>query len=301
MRQNVPSYESPWALLRGPAADYDAAGDRDMIRRAGALAWLVTAVLAAAMLTVWAPDRAVGRIGWLLAGILVAASLAAVLLALRRPELSLMASLGTCWAVIAGLGVLQWLAGEPARYSTLIVLPLMFIAASHPPRRVALAAALALLVQLPALAGAHFGRTAVAAAVLNVIVWSCLSALALLWTAGVRWQRLALRRGEQDAQYLALHDSVTQLGNRRKLTADLDSALSGGRPAILALFDLNGFKTYNDSFGHPAGDALLALLGNRLAASAGGLVNAYRMGGDEFCLLAQGPCQRGTRPGRPRL
>jgi diguanylate cyclase (GGDEF)-like protein len=289
MSESVLSYESPWALLRGRAADYDAAGDRDMVRRVGALVWLVTAVLAAAMLVVWPPDRGFGQIGWLVAGVLVAVWLGASSFALRRPKLSLVASLATCWAVIAGLGVLQWLAGEPARYSTLIVLPLVFVGASHPPRRVALAAALALLVQLPALAGAQFATTAVAAAVVNVIIWSCLSALALLWTAGVRWQRLALRHSERKAQHLALHDSVTGLGNRRKLTADLDSALSAGRRAMLALFDLNGFKTYNDSFGHPAGDALLARLGTRLAASAGDLVNAYRMGGDEFCLLAQGP------------
>jgi two-component system, cell cycle response regulator len=50
------------------------------------------------------------------------------------------------------------------------------------------------------------------------------------------------------------------------------------------LFDLNGFKGYNDQFGHPAGDALLARLGQKLAAvtDEGG---AYRLGGDEFCLV----------------
>jgi diguanylate cyclase (GGDEF)-like protein len=54
---------------------------------------------------------------------------------------------------------------------------------------------------------------------------------------------------------------------------------------LLALFDLDGFKAYNDTFGHPAGDALLARLGGRLAAAVGG-AGAYRMGGDEFCVLA---------------
>jgi HD-GYP domain-containing protein (c-di-GMP phosphodiesterase class II) len=54
---------------------------------------------------------------------------------------------------------------------------------------------------------------------------------------------------------------------------------------MLALFDLNGFKAYNDSFGHPAGDALLARLAGKLreAVAPGGA--AYRMGGDEFCVL----------------
>ncbi len=83
----------------------------------------------------------------------------------------------------------------------------------------------------------------------------------------------------------ALSDALTGLGNRRALIADLDRALAGHEHA-LALFDLDGFKSYNDSFGHPAGDSLLARLGGNLgayAAAQGGA--AYRSGGDEFCLL----------------
>ena len=53
------------------------------------------------------------------------------------------------------------------------------------------------------------------------------------------------------------------------------------------LFDLNGFKSYNDRFGHPAGDALLARLGARLQAGLGDGGRAYRLGGDEFCVLVR--------------
>jgi two-component system cell cycle response regulator len=53
------------------------------------------------------------------------------------------------------------------------------------------------------------------------------------------------------------------------------------------LLDLDGFKSYNDSFGHPAGDALLARLGARLHETTAGIGTAYRMGGDEFCVLAE--------------
>ena len=53
------------------------------------------------------------------------------------------------------------------------------------------------------------------------------------------------------------------------------------------IFDLDGFKGYNDSFGHPAGDALLVRLGEKLAQpSLGGAGAVYRLGGDEFCLVA---------------
>ena len=55
---------------------------------------------------------------------------------------------------------------------------------------------------------------------------------------------------------------------------------------MLTLFDLNGFKKYNDAFGHPAGDALLVRLGARLAHAVHGHGRAYRLGGDEFCVIA---------------
>ena len=51
------------------------------------------------------------------------------------------------------------------------------------------------------------------------------------------------------------------------------------------LFDLDGFKRYNDTFGHPAGDALLQRLASKLTAAVAGHGIAYRMGGDEFCVL----------------
>ena len=87
----------------------------------------------------------------------------------------------------------------------------------------------------------------------------------------------------------ALTDSLTGLGNRRALgerLADAVNAANAGEPHVLALFDLNGFKHYNDTYGHPAGDALIARLSSRLRAAIGRAGSAYRMGGDEFCVLA---------------
>ena len=89
-----------------------------------------------------------------------------------------------------------------------------------------------------------------------------------------------------------MHDALTGLSNRRKLLIDLERALGGATRAdelVLALFDLDGFKQVNDTFGHPAGDALLARLGHRLDDALLGVGEAYRMGGDEFCLLARCP------------
>ena len=89
----------------------------------------------------------------------------------------------------------------------------------------------------------------------------------------------------------SLTDALTGLPNRRRLARDLRERAPGARPERplgLAFFDLNGFKRYNDAFGHPAGDSLLVLLSRRLAEAVGRDGVAYRLGGDEFCVLLEG-------------
>jgi two-component system, cell cycle response regulator len=90
------------------------------------------------------------------------------------------------------------------------------------------------------------------------------------------------------SRHEARNDALTGMANRRALQLDLDDALADserGIPAVLVLFDLDGFKHYNDSFGHQAGDALLVRLGGALERDLAGRGSAYRMGGDEFCAL----------------
>lgn len=94
-----------------------------------------------------------------------------------------------------------------------------------------------------------------------------------------------LRRSQTEA----LTDPLTELANRRKLLRDLTAAMGSDEPSprrVFAIFDLDGFKAYNDSFGHVAGDVLLARLGDKLAAAVDQHGRAYRLGGDEFCILA---------------
>ena len=96
------------------------------------------------------------------------------------------------------------------------------------------------------------------------------------------------RRLFQLTRHEAITDALTGLSNRRKLVADLECRLEEEHPTptLLMIFDLDGFKSYNDSFGHPAGDALLARLGAKLAAVPKEDGAVYRLGGDEFCLIA---------------
>jgi diguanylate cyclase (GGDEF)-like protein len=85
-------------------------------------------------------------------------------------------------------------------------------------------------------------------------------------------------------------DPLTGLYNRGKLVHDMDRLFTSDepRPHVLAFLDLDGFKAYNDAFGHPAGDALLIRLSHQLADAAGAEGRAYRMGGDEFAMLVPG-------------
>jgi two-component system, cell cycle response regulator len=85
-------------------------------------------------------------------------------------------------------------------------------------------------------------------------------------------------------------DSLTAIGNRGGMQVDLETlcaTASEARPGALYLFDLNGFKRYNDTFGHPAGDELLARLAGRLRDAVGEDGSVYRIGGDEFCALLE--------------
>jgi diguanylate cyclase (GGDEF)-like protein len=100
----------------------------------------------------------------------------------------------------------------------------------------------------------------------------------------------SLRASRRELESQANSDGLTNLGNRRKLLIDLERrthTATAEAPAVLTMFDLNGFKNYNDSFGHLAGDALLLRLGSSLSDAVGAFGGrAYRPGGDEFCVIA---------------
>jgi len=143
---------------------------------------------------------------------------------------------------------------------------------------VPLAMAVAGVALLAAGSFVPIGATAVALGV------ACLAAVLarLLITFDQNRRMLAASREE------AVTDSLTGLANRRRLMTDLDRVMAATPPEamVLALFDLDGFKAYNDSFGHAAGDDLLHRLGQQLAAAVEPHGRGYRLGGDEFCVLA---------------
>jgi diguanylate cyclase (GGDEF)-like protein len=84
-------------------------------------------------------------------------------------------------------------------------------------------------------------------------------------------------------------DGLTGLGNRlafeEQLLLKVDQCRRTQSPLGLILFDLDRFKPINDSWGHPAGDALLRAVGERARRSAGHRAFVARLGGDEFGIL----------------
>jgi diguanylate cyclase (GGDEF)-like protein len=118
--------------------------------------------------------------------------------------------------------------------------------------------------------------------------WQAAIFIALLLLVPVAFA--SWRRSQRELSLAARTDGLTGLSNRRSLSADLTHlipAATESEPLLLAMFDLDGFKLYNDTFGHPAGDTLLTRLANRLDAAVSGAGRAYRMGGDEFCIVAR--------------
>jgi two-component system, cell cycle response regulator len=232
---------------------------------------LLVFVVVAFALSSWRPDRL-----WLCLGAaMVVDAVADLLFTYLEAKGTYVAGgiLDTTWpAAMALFAVAAWQPSgrrstQPAASFQIIVLPLA-------------CAALALGVLVDA-AFTRLTATAVALAAGSLLIGIVRAALTFLQNIRM------LRHSAQDA----VTDGLSGLGNRRRLMRDLDAAVADAdpdHPQTLVFFDLNGFKRYNDTFGHAAGDALLARLGAALQATIGDRGRPYRLGGDEFCLLLSG-------------
>jgi GGDEF domain-containing protein len=137
------------------------------------------------------------------------------------------------------------------------------------------------ICHLGLLSAGMLGTSAVGSAQDQDALAGAIVGMPTIWLAAgvVVWLRENLERRERT-------DVLTGLSNRRALIEALNAV---DRPTTLALFDLDGFKRYNDRLGHQAGDELLVRLAGRLQRAVAGHGTAYRLGGDELCVLVDDP------------
>ena len=118
-----------------------------------------------------------------------------------------------------------------------------------------------------------------------------LLAAGVLWFLLWRLRRAAgeLQRSQDQAQYLAFHDTLTGLPNRAlfedRLKRALLSVARDNRKIGLLYIDLDRFKTVNDTFGHPCGDELVRQAASRLERAVRQVDTVARLGGDEFAVI----------------
>jgi len=157
--------------------------------------------------------------------------------------------------------------------------------------------AAAILVLVTLAAGVYGGTAGAAgAALLATLVFPGLDpypraalfsvhALAAYLGVRIRGWLTELERVQDRLDWVAHHDPLTGLGNRRALEA----AFAEGGWGYLSLWDLDGLKAVNDREGHAAGDAELKRLADAFRAEARGEDRFFRTGGDEFVGLHRGP------------
>ncbi len=98
-----------------------------------------------------------------------------------------------------------------------------------------------------------------------------------------------LREGRAELERLSVTDALTGLANRRRLTTELEREVHRGerhgRPFAVLMLDVDRFKAFNDTFGHPAGDAVLKRLARVLQENARDVDTVARYGGEEFTMI----------------
>ena len=105
---------------------------------------------------------------------------------------------------------------------------------------------------------------------------------------------------EERTEYIALHDDLTGLPNRRSLLRELEVRLAANRETAILFFDLDRFKVMNDFLGHASGDRVLTTIADRIRTSIRPNDFAARLGGDEFVILV-GDVRQRNGSGRHRL
>jgi diguanylate cyclase (GGDEF)-like protein len=236
-------------------------------------------------------DEQIGAVGWAIAAGLGILAIATAVLILRR-EPSYDDLLVISYSGIAGIALLNYLAGGgSSAYEDLYVLWLG-TGAPHPPRRAlphlaTMVAALALPLAYEGTDSETVGDMAAEALLLVV-----LGALLTAYQARIRGQRAGLEAGVEVERRLARVDELTGLGNRRAfdeaITVEGVRASRERVPLSVGLVDVDNLRRINDNYGHLEGDKSLREVARTMERSVRAGDRCFRWGGDEFVILMPG-------------
>jgi diguanylate cyclase (GGDEF)-like protein len=260
----------------------------------GGILWMVCAVFGIALIPLSPPSASpLGDWGYTVAAAVLLGSLIGGHGLLKRGHRVTNDELYClCIAALAMNALMEYLAGgRDTPWHAFYFIAVLYTSAVHPPRRALAYLPLYLVATVStAFHGQGWSAAETGEVSLEILVTTGVALLTIVVMDGVRGDRAALAQEGTEARHLAHVDPLTGLGNRRALMAELEIEVpTEAKPLSLALYDLDGFKSYNDSFGHVAGDVLLQRLADRLNEAVTPDGHAFRMGGDEFCITTRLP------------
>jgi diguanylate cyclase (GGDEF)-like protein len=283
-----------------------AGGDLDNAQRIGSVLFGLQALLIAALCPLSPPTHAIGDAGWIVTVAIVGTGVAITLGLHRRRFPSWDALLIAAYGAVVALEVMQWLGGGvDAPYERAILLPVFFVAAIHPPRRIAgFLAFVAVALVVPLLYGGWDAQAA-GSAFASMVILAGLSLGVNVPMSAIRAQRLAHARDEAQAREEARIDALTGLHNRRAfdeaLNDEVKLAKRLGIPLTVAMIDIVNFKEVNDQWSPAQGDRCLREVAQALDSSLRDPDQVFRWGGDEFVLILTGTAAGDTAPLSDRL
>jgi diguanylate cyclase (GGDEF)-like protein len=283
-----------------------AGGDLENAQRISAVLWGVLVVLTVGLLPASPPVDPTKGSGWAIAAILIALG-GLLVVANRRREIRTWARLlGTGYAIVVGIALMQWVCGGVgAPYESLFLLPVVFVAATQPPRQTAVFLGFVLVALLAPLAYDSWSADELGRSLASFVIWCGLGIGGNLLMSGVRAQRLSHAVDEAAAREEARIDILTGLHNRRAFDELLIAEVARARRLHLqlsvAMVDIENFKEINDRWSYAEGDRCLREVAATMRDNLRQPDFCFRWGGDEFALILSGTPSEETAPVAERL
>jgi diguanylate cyclase (GGDEF)-like protein len=295
--------------LRGYFARRDdpyAGGDLDNAQRISSVLWGLLVLLAIGLLTESPPTEPSTGVGWAIVVLLAALGVFLVEMTRRRRVRTWGRLLATGYGIVAGVALMQWVAGGIGQpYERLYLLPVVFVAATQPPRQIVAFLSFVFVALMAPLVYDGWDADTFGASVASFVIWCGLGIGGNLLMSGVRAQRLSHAVEEAEARQEARIDSLTGLRNRRAFDELLITEVARARrldlPLSVAMVDIENFKEVNDRWSYAEGDRCLTEVATALRDNLRQPDFCFRWGGDEFALILSGTPVDETGPIAERL